>query len=96
MAAAVTPAASPATVEAGTPAAPAVTPNGTASGLAAQTASTEEFHTLANEFIKVTFTTRGGAIKEVALLKHADSLGSEKRYTFRAAPEDSAIDPTAL
>lgn len=54
-------------------------------GLTPQIAASEELQTLANDFIKVTFTTRGGAIKQVDLLKHADSLGSEKRYTFRAA-----------
>ncbi len=75
----------PATAVASETAAAVSSGPGTGAGLAAQTAASEELHVLANEFLKVTFTTRGGAIKEVQLLKHAESLGSDRRYTFRAS-----------
>lgn len=59
----------------------------------------EKTWTLANEHIRVTFTSKGGAIKEVAFitkdhdggLKYPAVLGSEEPYVFNAGSDIAAL-----
>ncbi len=50
-----------------------------------------EQHVLENEFIRVTFTTRGGSIKSVALLKYPAEQGSEEPFIFNEVAEVPAL-----
>jgi YidC/Oxa1 family membrane protein insertase len=46
---------------------------------------------LANDFIEVRFTDSGGAIRDVALLKHAAVLGSKMPYVFNELHADHLL-----
>lgn len=71
-----------------TPAVPAATAPATATPAAAMPApapadarplAAEELVTLANDTVRYTLTTRGGAVKTVALLHHAEKLGQDAK-----------------
>lgn len=72
--------------------APAVT-------VAEESDAPEETYTLENGFIRVTFTSKGGAIKEVAFidqakdgrLKYPATLGSDQPYVFNAGSDVPAL-----
>jgi len=47
----------------------------------------EELFVLENDFIKLTFTSRGGALREVSFKQYNEALDSEQPYTM-VAPDD--------
>ena len=90
---AATPAPATVAVKATAPSASAVKPS--AAGVAAPTAALARekaaFVTLENEFIRVTFTTRGGAIERVEMLKEFADTERKAKVIFNQGNPDAAL-----
>lgn len=56
-----------------------------------ETREPEQTHTIENEFIRVHFTSYGGAIRQVELLQFADRKGSAERYVFNEIHDVPAL-----
>lgn len=57
----------------------------------AQALIPEEIHTLENAYIRVRFSTKGGAIKDIALKKYPLELNSELPYVFNSGTLQPAL-----
>jgi YidC/Oxa1 family membrane protein insertase len=73
------------------PAGPARSPADATLTAPARPSTPAEYVTLANEFIAVRFTTAGGAIDRIELLKHQAELGRDAAYTLNEASAAPAL-----
>ncbi|MBN2069079.1 MAG: membrane protein insertase YidC [Opitutales bacterium] len=71
-------------------------PNTDSSASSLEKLRKEELAVLENDFIRVTFTTYGGAIKNVALKQYASVQGGEDPYVFNDAPTGSVLPALSL